>query len=262
MIGVEIDGRLGNQMFQYAFALSIARQLKTKFFLCSYHLPLLIHKYFILKSFNFPLNQLQNKVYQATEGKWKRVEFDNQLLPFEQLSLIANSSIFKGYFQSEEYFFCIKNQIQEEFQIKKKFLKLFKRVANDHDFSDKIIIHYRGTDYLKSGFLLPGEYYSKCLNLLNIKDEEVLVISDDPIAAKKAFPKENFKVLKQKEPIIDFQIMMNARRVIISNSSFAWWACYLNKQPNKEILAPRNWLGYNLGREDPVHIMNDSFCWI
>ena len=42
---------------------------------------------------------------------------------------------------------------------------------------------------------------------------------------------------------IDFCLMSLCEHNIIANSSFSWWASYLNKHINKKIIAPRNWFG-------------------
>jgi hypothetical protein len=53
--------------------------------------------------------------------------------------------------------------------------------------------------------------------------------------------------------------MINADKLIISNSSFAWWGTYLNKK-NAEVFAPRYWLGFKIRKEYPVGIFN-SLNW-
>jgi hypothetical protein len=61
---------------------------------------------------------------------------------------------------------------------------------------------------------------------------------------------------------IDFQLIMNSDISIISNSSFAWWASFLNPLENKLVYAPFNWVGYNAGVEYPKGIMIDDFIWV
>jgi hypothetical protein len=39
----------------------------------------------------------------------------------------------------------------------------------------------------------------------------------------------------------DMYIMSNCKNNILANSSFAWWAAYINS--NNKVIAPSNWLG-------------------
>jgi len=37
------------------------------------------------------------------------------------------------------------------------------------------------------------------------------------------------------------QLMVECKHYIIPNSSYAWWAVWLNKNKNKHVIAPKNW---------------------
>ncbi len=117
MIAIYLQGLLGNQLSQYAFALSLSKKLKTSFFMDDTYQHLIINKYFELSSYS----PIKSKINRFLFGKNKLVvEIENTKSYKTNSRLLDNDHCFyKGYFQSEFYFRDIYNQLKKEFQIKK-----------------------------------------------------------------------------------------------------------------------------------------------
>lgn len=43
--------------------------------------------------------------------------------------------------------------------------------------------------------------------------------------------------------VLDFYLMSKMKNNIIANSSFSWWATWLNENCDKRVIAPKNWFG-------------------
>jgi hypothetical protein len=68
---------------------------------------------------------------------------------------------------------------------------------------------------------------------------QVYVFSDDIPWCRANFPK-NFIFVD----IIDylaFDLMRVCKHHIIANSTFSWWAAYLNDNPDKVVISPKKW---------------------
>ena len=267
MIGVRLNGRLGNQLFQYALAISVAKKFKTFFIIDHDGKPDFVKNYFRTKQLNNSrisrailkelfMNQLP-LIYQNND------ENTADILP-----LIGNNRFYYGFFQSELYFKNISSIIQKHLQIKNGYKKVFTEKYRHLFTSQKVlVIHFRLGDYLTWGneqtgginMSLPDSFYLNALNEIeNLNEYKIVLVTDDIENASIRLPEIKNKLIISDSEIMDFQILMHADKLIISNSSFAWWAAYLNIK-EAEVFAPDNWLGFKINTEMPSNVVPEKF---
>ncbi|MHA4895118.1 alpha-1,2-fucosyltransferase [Pedobacter sp. PWIIR3] len=265
MVGVKFIGRLGNQIFQYAFFqyLKTNNPGKTFFFVNPHHgyLP----KYFDLGAYQNTI--LSSKIYsvftRVTPKVFKFNEIYLESIQVPKKVEVKDWTIYKGFFQTDFYVKQIIGGLN--IKIKKEFTDQFDKEFGDAFKNNKtIVVHIRRTDYLNYGkrdISLPMEYFKRRLDALgNIDDYLVYFVSDDMPHVKSFFEQKPNYIYSLNNEITDFQIIKNADIAIISNSSFAWWAAYLSEKQN-EVYAPKNWLGFRIGKEHPKKVMTDKFIW-
>lgn len=293
MIGIIARGQMGNQMFQYAFCYATSRKLNRKFFIYGHdslhyfklhnnlkkynNLRILMYglnNLFTKSRFSFSINYLKNFLYFLLNWVIRKNVFEWPNSFDEKkyfLTEIKNNTLYQGFFQSEKYFENYKEDIKELFKIKTLYKSAF--LKNKARLFDKktITVHLRRKDYLKYGdkelggidMTLPVSYYKKCLEIIGDTDDySVIFVSDDIEFAKKEFgSKENYFFEKNDE-ITDFQILLNADILIIANSTFSWWAAWLNNKKEKIIYAPNYFLGFKIKKFYPAGIKVNDWNWI
>lgn len=84
------------------------------------------------------------------------------------------------------------------------------------------------------------DYYEEAMKLF--PNQKFLVFSDDPEWCKEKF-KDNpdVQVMEKGNEIEDFNLLASCQDIIMANSSFSWWASYLNPNESKKIVAPKQW---------------------
>lgn len=265
MIGVKFNGRLGNQIFQLAFFEYLKTNNRDKSFYFTNPQDSYLTRYFDLSASNSRLlGSWLFSIYPRAINKFfklPQVYIQNFQVPRELA--VRNWTIYKGFFQTDWYV----RRIAGEFKIsiKKQFADAFESQFGDlFDQNKTIVVHIRRTDYLNYGkrdVSLPMTYFRKRLEALgNTDDYQVIFVSDDIEYAKAYFGEKPNYMYSSNNEITDFQIISHADIAIISNSSFAWWACYLSPKQNL-VYAPKNWLGFRIGKEHPKKIMTDRFTW-
>lgn len=231
MIVVKLYGGLGNQIWQYAFGLSQARRLKTELRL---NTEVLLNTPQGWTKYNYELGCFKGvteEIYNITSGLKLYKEGDS--------GEILNDTILDGYWQDENLFENVKDELRQKLQFKEKI---------EGNFKNTISIHIRRGDYLGGNHfvdLSQTDYYRKAIEYIKskIKDPEFLIFSNDI-----EWTKNYLNFLNEKKHFIngntinDLQLMSLCEHNITANSTYSWWSAWLNKNPNKIVIQPQKWL--------------------
>jgi hypothetical protein len=279
MIIVSLYGGLGNQMFQYAFAKNLATKLETKLYIDTsllddksirkdftnrdyelecFHIKDPVIDKIRLSKFEFWAN-LFSKAKISTFNR--RVLNNSLIIPKffieDSYSLqnlknktFSKNMLLKGYWQSELYFIESSNVIRDIYS----FSFPETRLLIDIRLLNSISVHFRRGDYISNEHInsvhgvCPLSYYIKSINFLNGKVNNPIyyIFSDDIKWVKNALidisSKNNVIFIENSQtPAQDLMLMSSCKHNIIANSSFSWWGAWLNKNPDKLVIAPLIW---------------------
>ncbi len=152
----------------------------------------------------------------------------------------------EGYFFNINYFEDIKYVLQREFKLKKAIrlsLELREAITNYNTVS----IHIRRGDFLKLNRDISHKgYYSDAIAMMSkfVENPMWLIFSDDIEWVKNNMDIPGKKLYVSEMGYEDFEeliIMKNCKNHIIANSTFSYWAAYLNTYSDKKIICPKRW---------------------
>jgi hypothetical protein len=148
----------------------------------------------------------------------------------------------------EKFFKNIREQIIKEFTLKDEYKKEIKWLLNKIAKENSVSIHVRRGDVLdlNNANVLGTDYYKKAISEIKkkIKNPKFYVFSDDIKWCKENFSNLNVEIeFMDKLPNKGYhtlEAMRNCKNNILANSALSWWAGYLNSNPKKIIVAPKN----------------------
>lgn len=284
MIVIKLSGGLGNQLFQYAFGLFLKKNVlkNEELFFQFYNSEKDTKR-------NLKLNQYQLDNFQLLGSSINLFPFSRfkkfQLLVFKRNSYflegynfnlkkiskeisINSDLLFDGYWQNVCFVQAVEDELLKQLVLKKDICLNASQIR-DLIFSSKntIAVHVRKTDYIKN--VINQNIYADCtidyyLNSLeyikNLIGDEInlFIFSDDfdwvDNHLNFDFP---FYKVKNNSDFEDLYLMSLCEVIITANSTFSWWAGWLNTRKNKIIIAPKKW--FVNGRSDKDLIPNN---WI
>jgi len=235
-----LDGQLGNQLHQIATTLAYAwdngaRPVFPELEKTDFNIPINLKKVF----FRLDTSGLPRPILHIFEHPFMFEKKDIPIKPDLKLC---------GYFQTWKYFDHYREKIIDIFaphpdelnQIQSKYAGILK-----HPFT--VGVHVRTFNKTRSEKLpfVGLAYYEKALRYFS-KDALFVVFSDRINWCKHHFKKFNRPMIfidGHDNYIEDFFLMSMLKHNIIGNSSFSWWAAYLNRNLNKIVIAPSHFTG-------------------
>lgn len=274
MIAVKLMGGLGNQMFQYAAALRLARLHHTSvvmdlgFFenIADTDTP----RHYELNCFNIDASFLSptrrpsdpQPSYTGARGKlllarhkvlhkaWKL--YRESGFTFDpHVTQLPDNSYLIGYWQSEKYFKTIRKIILDDFSFRDIPTGKNKLFLETISGCEAISLHVRRGDYISnpnanSFHGTKGrDYYDQAVSLVcqRCTNPVLYVFSDDIDWCKRnlQFDARTIYVEGNTKGCEDLRLMQACKHNIIANSSFSWWGAWLNRNPDKIVVAPKIW---------------------
>lgn len=267
MIIVRISGGLGNQMFQYAAARSLALKNDVPLVLDTRHYAREREHGYALDAFSLadvpsgdirlpppPRKRLQTLLWQLTRRQPRIVREKSPAFD-PSIAGLGGTAFIDGYFQSEKYFAAHAATIRSDLTPKAppdaenaKWLAEIKAEPN------AVSLHVRRGDYVQNarfaarhGTCTP-QYYQRAL--AHVTEHlgtrpVVYAFSDDPdwvrenmnLDAEVRIPGHN----DASRNVEDLRLMSACKHHIIANSSFSWWGAWLNPNDHKIVAAPARW---------------------
>lgn len=271
MIIIRMEGGLGNQMFAYALYLklkSLGKEVKiddvTEYYRASDR-PHMLWTFGLdypraskndICTLTDGFMSFPNRVRRKIFGR-KSLEYHESSLNFDEKVINSDPAYLTGYFQSYRYFKDISDLVRSEFtfidKVKKDpFIESYLQKISSYG-KNAVSIHIRRGDYLDNeaafGNICTENYYQSAMKLILEKRPEAhffVFSNDEPWAKEWASSKGNISVIQgipEEKGYLAMFLMSRCGSHILANSSFSWWAQFLNDASSKLVVSPSPWFG-------------------
>lgn len=273
MVIIRLSGGLGNQMFQYAFGKALATSFGTELEIdCSLLLDRARGKDYVYRDYDLSIfnvdesftvqpNVLRSifrlkssrigKRLRAFLARGKHYEKERHFhVDKRLLESPTDNTIYEGWWQSEQYFNTVKDEVRKDFTFKAPLMpeaaELNKRIQS----TNSVCLNVRRTDFISNSTLNATDlnYFLRAVEKIEalVETPHFFVFSDDVAWCEEHIKLEHPTEIVQHElkgPKFGnyLRLMTNCKHFIIPNSSFAWWAAWLCDFPNKQVIAPKKW---------------------
>lgn len=264
MITIKYSGGLGNQIFQYIFGITKAKELSTSvdfdmsFFKKNPNRPYQMDIFGIEpipnKDFRIPIYWKLRKFIKKDCFIGLNIYRETSFLYEEKSEQITDNTFIEGFFQSAKYF--NENEARNILTFKKEGSKKTQEIMEKMKSENSVSIHIRRGDYVQKARYkslynqLTLEHYARAIELIKEKVENptFYIFSDDPSWVEENLKVENATYISHNsgnDSWQDLMLMARAKHNIIANSSFSYWGAMLNGNENKIVIAPEIWFTEN-----------------
>lgn len=179
-----------------------------------------------------------------------------------EATFFAHSLQRKGFYEKRSSDWLI---IKEPDELDGEYQK-WKKLIMD---GQSVCVHLRRGDYVKPGSayvdLSSTDYYRKAMDYAKsiLPDAKFFFFSDDLDYVKGVFQSDNVYYVdcnKGSNGYLDIKLMSLAKVNIMANSTFSYWASYIDNE-HKTVIYPKQWFCEWTGRKSP-DIMLEKKNWI
>ena len=283
MILVQLNGGLGNQLFQYALGrrLSLDRNTELRFDLSAFNAQKREYKLHHFKITGSPADPAEVELFlrweqhsrlsrickfmEAHKTYYKQRIIDERAVAFDENVLKSPHNVYlRVYWQTEKYFKDITALLIKDLTVKHPLTGQNLELATRIKSTTAVSLHIRRGDYATDPSInqthgtLPLEYYRAAIDLiLSQHPNSVFFIFSDDIP----WAKDNLRVLSErvlvdqnseKTDYEDLRLMSYCQHHIIANSSFSWWGAWLSSNEDKIVVAPKKWFARKIDSKDLI----------
>ena len=272
-ITTQIQGGLGNQLFQYATGKALSTRLRS---------PLQLDTNWFNQGWgdatprqlllpelklNYAIAQIESTI--TPPKRWRRLaqvilplspyilsdrpyRFNPKINQFKPYAI--QDVYLMGYWQSFRYFDSIRKELISEIRPAKNLSAHYQTYLKKIQSTVSVMVHIRRGDYIhlpaatKVHRFLGLAYYQKGMDLFLEKDPatQFFIFSDDLNWARENLPHQERicfieSTSKYNAPLEELFLMTQCQRHLIANSSLSWWGAWLSSNPSPLVIAPRNW---------------------
>ena len=276
-IVVQLTDGLGNQMFQYAFALALQQVGNKEVMLDVSWFPEFGGKLNKATFRNFGMLPYKLSLHCTPYGYAHRLVygpgwFGNLMkrwhirrhfarekklnCALSSLAQMPQPLVVRGFFQREEYARSVRHLLLDEFTVAEETLNPANkemlaaiRAAGER----AVMLHIRRGDYLNPGVvqvhgICSAEYYRRAEQYIAEKTGgklHLFIFSDDPEWVLENYKTEHeITVVNVNSPEaghLDINLMRHCAHAITANSTFSWWGAWLINSPERIVVAPATW---------------------
>jgi hypothetical protein len=222
--------RLGNHLFQYAFVRTTARKLGVRFYCPRW-----------TGDGVFDLRDEAERADGPENIKRIYQEPTDCTGLNESALCITDGTEIRGYFQTEKY--LLREQVCQWYSFKEQSIAQVRSRYKNVDFENSVGLSVRLGDFQTvygDLFYVPRRsYYVRALELVQ-RRRSIVLFSDDVEGALSLLGNLGLPIIvaKDYEPYEGLYLQSRCRDFICSPSTYSWWGAWLNRYPDRIIVAP------------------------
>jgi len=188
--------------------------------------------------------------HHASKGHWHRQAI---FKPYPEFLTLPDPTYLDGMWQSEGFFGPVADLLRLHFTFRYPAPAAVNQIATHIRSVPSIAIHFRRGDYARNvSFnreigVLDLDYYQRAAARMRERypTATFFIFSDDIDAVERDFrppgPHTFVRAAQAWNSFDNLRLMSLCQHAVIANSTFSWWAAWLNANPAKSVIAPDPW---------------------